>query len=203
MKRKIFTITAMAASLFIGTAMASAQSGNQMKSGSTTKSGSMSGSGAVMVGGAPMYPSRTIAQNASKARNLTTLVTAVKAAGLVDTLAGKGPFTVFAPTNKAFDKLPKGTVKAVLKPSNKSKLTTILTYHVVPGRLTAADLMQKIRKNGGPVNLKTVEGETLTVRMDDGHLVLIDRKGGGADITTPDVMQSNGVVHVIDSVLMP
>ena len=118
-------------------------------------------------------------------------------------MSGKGPFTVFAPTNKAFDKLPKGTVKTLVEPSNKDKLTKILTYHVVPGKLTAADLRRMIKKDGGAANLKTVEGETLTVRMDRGHLVVLDRKGGGADITKADVMQSNGNVHVIDSVLMP
>lgn len=252
MKQRFFTITAMAASLLMGTAMmASAQSDNQMngqmksgsdqmqsggtmnsdsngamKSNGSMKSGDMksgssmnsdgssmkSGSSmnsdsgmknAVMVGGAPMYPSKTIVENASQAKNLTTLVKAVKAAGLVDTLSGKGPFTVFAPTNKAFGKLPEGTVSKLMEPSMKAKLKEILTYHVVPGKLTAADLKQKIKENGGPVNLTTVEGEVLTVRMDNGRLVLIDKKGGGADITTPDVMQSNGVVHVINAVLMP
>jgi len=157
----------------------------------------------VMVGGAPMYASKTIAENAPKAPNLTTLVAAVKAAGLVDTLASKGPFTVFAPTNRAFDKLPKGTVATLVKPENKAKLTGILTYHVVAGDYSAARLMREAKAGGGEVHLKTVEGEPLTVKLDGRKLVVIDRAGHGATIQTPDVKQSNGVVHVIGSVLMP
>lgn len=207
MKHSAFVITAMTASLLVGTAaMASAQSSNQMNSSNSMKSGNMMNSNSnmnanvPMVGGAPMYPNKTIVQNASQAKNLTTLVAAVKAAGLVDTLSGKGPFTVFAPTNKAFNKLPKGTVQTLLKPENKTELQKILKYHVVPGKL---NLMQKVQRSGGSVNLTTAEGQVVTVRMDKGHLVVIDKKGGGADIVSKPVPQSNGVVYVIDSVLMP
>ncbi|MBB3949131.1 fasciclin domain-containing protein [Aureimonas jatrophae] len=157
----------------------------------------------VMVGGAPMYANKTIAQNAPEAPNLTTLVAAVKAAGLVDTLGSKGPFTVFAPTNRAFEKLPKGTVETLVKPENKKTLTNILTYHVVAGDYTAARLMREARRNGGEVHLKTVEGAPLTVKMQGKRLVVIDQSGKGATIQTPDVKQANGVVHVIGSVLMP
>ncbi len=156
-----------------------------------------------VVGGAPMAPSKTIVENASKASNLTTLVAAVKAAGLVDTLSGPGPFTVFAPTNAAFEKLPAGTVDKLVQPDMKPTLTKILTYHVVAGKLTAADLAKEIKANGGSDNLKTVEGGTLTAKMDGDKIVLIDEKGGGATVEIADVLQSNGVVHVIDSVLMP
>ena len=156
-----------------------------------------------MVGGAPMSPSKTIVENASKASNLTTLVAAVKAAALVDTLSGPGPFTVFAPTNAAFAKLPAGTVDKLVQPDMKATLTKILTYHVVAGKMTAADLMKQVKSMGGMANLKTVEGGTLTAKMDGDKLVLIDEKGGGATVEIADVMQSNGVVHVIDSVLMP
>lgn len=156
-----------------------------------------------MVGGAPMYADKPIAVNASHAKNLTTLVAAVKAAGLVDTLASPGPFTVFAPTNAAFAKLPKGTVETLLKPENVDKLKAILTYHVVPGTLTAADLMSQIKDGGGKAELKTVEGEPLTVMMAGKDLTVTDAKGGVAHVTTGNVMQSNGVVHVIDKVLLP
>ncbi|MDP4027245.1 fasciclin domain-containing protein [Methylobacterium sp. NEAU 140] len=156
-----------------------------------------------MVGGAPMMASKTIVENASKANNLTTLVSAVKEAGLVETLNGKGPFTVFAPTNAAFEKLPKGTVDKLMKPDMKPELKKILTYHVVPGKLDAKELMAKAKAGGADANLKTVEGEVLTVKMDGNKLALIDAKGGGAMVEQADVNQSNGVVHVIDSVLMP
>nr|WP_210248415.1 fasciclin domain-containing protein [Methylobacterium sp. WL103] len=158
---------------------------------------------APMVGGAPMMADKTIVENASKASNLTTLVAAVKAAGLADTLSGKGPFTVFAPTNAAFAKLPAGTVDTLLKPDMKKTLTGVLTYHVVPGKLDAKDLMAKAKMGGTEANLKTVEGQVLTVKMDGDRLALIDQKGGGAFVEQADVFQSNGVVHVIDSVLMP
>ena len=164
---------------------------------------SANAAGEPMVGGAPMYPSKTIVENASQAKTLTTLVAAVKAAGLVDTLSGPGPFTVFAPTNAAFDKLPAGTVEKLTQPDMKATLSKILTYHVVAGKITAEDLKKEIKSMGGSDNLKTVEGGTLTAKMDGDKIVLIDEKGGGAAIETPDVMQSNGVVHVIDSVLMP
>ena len=156
-----------------------------------------------MVGGAAMYPSKTIVQNASKANNLTTLVAAVKAAGLVDTLSGTGPFTVFAPTNDAFAALPSGTVDTLLKPENKAKLTQILTYHVVPGRLTARQLKADVRKGGGTAELATVEGGKLTVTDAGGMLMIADAAGNKAEVTTANVAQSNGMVHVIDHVLMP
>ena len=157
----------------------------------------------VMVGGAEMYPTRTIVQNAINSEDHTTLVAAVKAAGLVDTLNGAGPFTVFAPTNAAFSKLPAGTVDTLVKPENKAQLTKILTYHVVPGNYSSAQLMADARKHGGKATLKTVEGESLTVALHDGKLWVIDAKGGKAGISVADVGQSNGVIHVIDTVLMP
>jgi uncharacterized surface protein with fasciclin (FAS1) repeats len=157
----------------------------------------------VTVGGAPMFPSKNIVQNAVNSKDHTTLVAAVKAAGLVDTLSGKGPFTVFAPTNDAFAKLPAGTVDTLLKPENKNQLTKVLTYHVVPGRLTAGDLMASAQKDGGKTVLKTAEGEELTVEFKDGVLWVTDAKGGSAKITIQNVVQSNGVIHVIDTVLLP
>ena len=157
----------------------------------------------VTVGGAPMYPSRTIVQNAVNSKDHTTLVAAVKAAGLVDTLQQPGPFTVFAPTNAAFGKLPKGTVDTLLKPENKSKLTGVLTYHVVPGRMTAQDLMTAVEQGRGRAMLKTAEGETLTVTRKGKNLMVTDGKGRTARVTIPDVLQSNGVIHVVDSVLLP
>lgn len=157
----------------------------------------------VMVGGAEMFPSKNIIQNAVNSKDHTTLVAAVKAAGLVDTLSGKGPFTVFAPTNAAFDKLPKDTVPTLLKPENKDMLTGILTYHVVAGKLSAADLAAKAKENGGKVELKTVAGGTITVMGEGGGWVVVDAKGGKSKITIADVNQSNGVIHVIDTVAMP
>ncbi|HXG77977.1 MAG TPA: fasciclin domain-containing protein [Methyloceanibacter sp.] len=157
----------------------------------------------VMVGGAPMYPSKNIIQNAVNSKDHTTLVAAVKAAGLVETLQGKGPFTVFAPVNDAFAKLPAGTVDTLLKPENKDQLTKVLTYHVLPGRLTAKDLMAAAEKGGGKAMFKTVEGEDLTVQIKDGALWVWDAKGNAAKITIKNVMQSNGVIHVIDTVLLP
>lgn len=156
-----------------------------------------------MVGGAAMYPNKTIVENASAASNLSTLVAAVKAAGLVDTLSGAGPFTVFAPTNAAFGKLPAGTVDTLVKPENKAALTKILTYHVVAGRMTAADIAAKAQASGGTATLTTVQGQTLTVGKSGMGWAVTDAKGGKAMISTADVMQSNGVVHVVDSVLMP
>jgi uncharacterized surface protein with fasciclin (FAS1) repeats len=158
----------------------------------------------VMVGGAEMFPSKNIIQNAMNSKDHTTLVTAVKAAGLVDTLSGKGPFTVFAPTNAAFDKLPPGTVDTLLKPENKDKLAGILTYHVVSGKLTGEELAAMVDKMGGKAELKTVNGEQLTVkRVGEKHLAVYDPAGRGARITIADVMQSNGVIHVIDTVGQP
>lgn len=155
------------------------------------------------VGGAAMYPAKTIAENASAAPNLTTLVAAVKAAGLVDTLASPGPFTVFAPTNDAFAKLPAGTVETLVKPENKGTLTSILTYHVVAGRLTSKDIVKAIKAGGGIATLDTVAGGKLTAKLVGKDVIVTDAKGGMSKVTTVDVMQSNGVVHVIDSVLLP
>lgn len=155
------------------------------------------------VGGAAMLPTKTIVENASAANNLTTLVTAVKAADLVDTLSGPGPFTVFAPTNAAFAKLPAGTLDTLTRPENKSQLSNILTYHVVSGRMTAKDIAAAIKAGGGTATLTTVQGEPLTAKMTGGRLMLTDAKGGMSMVSTKDVMQSNGVVHVIDTVLMP
>ena len=157
----------------------------------------------VKVGGAPMLSNRTIVQNAVKSADHTTLVAAVKAAGLVDTLSGKGPFTVFAPTNAAFAKLPAGTVDTLLKPENRPMLTGVLTYHVVPGRISAADLMTRIRAGGGKARLKTVQGGTLTASMMGKTVMITDAKGGMAHVTIGDVMQSNGVIHVTDAVSIP
>ena len=150
----------------------------------------------VMVGGAAMFPSKNIIQNAVNSKDHTTLVAAVKAAGLVGTLEGKGPFTVFAPTNTAFGKHPAGTVDSLVKPENKATLTKILTYHVVPGRLEASDLTD------GKM-LKTAEGEELTVKKDGGKTWIVDAKGGTSMVTISNVHQSNGVIHVVDTVLMP
>lgn len=156
-----------------------------------------------MVGGAAMYPNRNIVQNAVNSKDHTTLVAAVKAAGLVDTLSGPGPFTVFAPTNGAFAKLPAGTVETLVKPESKATLTKILTYHVVPGRITAQQIAALAAKHGGTATLKTVEGESLNFRKSGGGWQVVDAKGGSARITIPNVMQSNGVIHVVDTVLMP
>jgi uncharacterized surface protein with fasciclin (FAS1) repeats len=150
----------------------------------------------VTVGGAPMFPSKNIIENAVNSKDHTTLVAAVKAAGLVETLQGAGPFTVFAPTNAAFGKLPAGTVETLLKPENKGTLTGILTYHVVPGKLAAADL-----KDGA--KLKTVAGGELTVKSAGGKVSLTDAKGGTSNVTIANVFQSNGVIHVVDTVLLP
>jgi uncharacterized surface protein with fasciclin (FAS1) repeats len=163
----------------------------------------MAASTPVEVGGAPMYPDKTIAENAPNASNLTTLVAAVKAAGLVETLGGEGPFTVFAPDNAAFEKLPAGTVDELVKPENKEKLTQILTYHVVPAAATSETAMQMIKDDGGKHAVKTVEGEELTLAMNGDKLTVTDAKGNVATVTQADVMQKNGVVHVIDTVLMP
>jgi len=158
----------------------------------------------VTVGGAPMYPSKNIIQNAVNSKDHTTLVAAVKAAGLVDTLSGPGPFTVFAPTNAAFAKLPAGTVDTLLKPENKATLTKVLTYHVVAGRMTAVNLMKAVKDGEGEAHLKTVAGADLVVKQaGPGKLSIADAKGDVATVTIPDVLQSNGVIHVIDTVLLP
>src|SRR5437764_5116792 len=156
----------------------------------------LSGEKTVMVGGAAMFPSKNIVQNAVNSKDHTTLVAAVKAAGLVNTLESKGPFTVFAPTNAAFGKLPAGTVDNLVKPENKATLSKILTYHVVAGKLAASDLTEGKQ-------LKTVEGEQLTIKKSDGKVMIIDSKGNSSIVTIPNVNQSNGVIHVVDTVLMP
>src|ERR1051325_6683109 len=156
-----------------------------------------------MVGGAAMYRTKNIVENAMNSADHTTLVAAVKAAGLVDTLQGKGPFTVFAPTNAAFDKLPAGTVDTLLKPENKGMLTNILTYRVLAGRFDSKTIVAKIKAGKGKAWLKTVNGGTLTAWMDGDSIILADEKGGQSTVTIADVFQSNGVIHVVDSVLLP
>ncbi len=157
-----------------------------------------------VVGGKEMYPTKNIIENAVNSADHTTLVAAVKAAGLVETLQGAGPFTVFAPTNEAFNKLPPGTVETLLKPENKETLTKVLTYHVVAGKWSAADLKKKIKEGKGTAELTTVEGGKLWASLHDGqHIMLKDEKGGTALVTIPNVFQSNGVIHVIDTVVMP
>jgi uncharacterized surface protein with fasciclin (FAS1) repeats len=170
----------------------------------TIQSASAQKAKTVMVGGAPMYPTKNIVENAVNSKDHTTLVAAVKAAGLVETLQGPGPFTVFAPTNEAFAALPAGTVESLVKPENKETLTKILTYHVVAGRMTSADLMKAIKAGGGTTTLKTVSGGTLTAMMKSAKAIeLKDEKGGVSTVTIADVMQSNGVIHVVNKVLMP
>lgn len=155
------------------------------------------------VGGAAMYPTKNIIENAVNSPEHTTLVAAVKAAGLVDTLSGPGPFTVFAPTNAAFAKLPAGTVETLLRPENKAALQSVLTYHVVAGRITAADLMAMISAGGGQALLTTVQGGRLVARMQGNRIILIDAKGRTSHVTQANVIQSNGVIHVTDAVSLP
>jgi uncharacterized surface protein with fasciclin (FAS1) repeats len=157
----------------------------------------------MMVGGAGMYPSKNIIENAVNSKDHTTLVAAVKAAGLVETLQSAGPFTVFAPTNEAFNKLPAGTVETLLKPENKGKLTAVLTYHVIAGKINSSALMGLIKKNGGTFKAKTVQGGQLTFMMKGKDIMIKDEKGGMSKVTIKDVNQSNGVIHVIDTVLLP
>ncbi len=187
MRKFLFMMLAAAATLTATAARANAQ-----------------GNSNPMVGGAPMYRTKNIVENAMNSADHTTLVAAVKAAGLVGTLQGKGPFTVFAPTNAAFEKLPAGTVETLVRPENKETLTKILTYHVVAGKYDSKKLTQLIRKGGGQAALKTVSGGTLTARMNGaGGITLADEKGGTSNVTIADVYQSNGVIHVIDTVVMP
>jgi uncharacterized surface protein with fasciclin (FAS1) repeats len=157
----------------------------------------------VMVGGAAMYPTKNIVENAVNSKDHTTLVAVVKAAGLVETLQSKGPFTVFAPTNAAFDKLPKGTVETLLKPENLKMLQTILTYHVVAGKMNASDIAKAIKMGNGKATLKTVSGGTLTAWMKGKELYISDENRNKAKVTIADVNQSNGVIHVIDAVVLP
>jgi uncharacterized surface protein with fasciclin (FAS1) repeats len=182
MKRSTFGSIALACALSLSAVVAQAQ---------------------VVVGGAPMYSNKDIIDNAVNSKDHTTLVAAVKAGGLVETLKGPGPFTVFAPTNEAFAALPAGTVDTLLKPENKPTLVKILTYHVVAGRHDAADLKAMAAANGGKAVLKTVQGEDLTVMATAGGVTVTDAKGGVANVTIADVFQSNGVIHVVDKVLMP
>ncbi len=184
-------------------AMNSNMMNSNMMNSNMMNSNMMSNSENPMVGGAPMLATKDIIDNAVNSKDHTILVAAVKEAGLVDTLKGAGPFTVFAPTNEAFEKLPAGTVDTLLKPENKDKLKKILTYHVVSGKEDAASLAKKIEAGNGKAMLKTVEGEDLTVSMDGKDVIVTDAKGGKAKVTIPNVMQSNGVIHVVDTVLMP
>ncbi|ABE37723.1 fasciclin domain-containing protein [Rhodopseudomonas pseudopalustris] len=193
MSKRIAYLSAAALSALALTATAMAPANAEDKKMMKSE---MSGEKTVMVGGAPMYPSKNIVENAVNSKDHSTLVAAVKAAGLVKTLEGKGPFTVFAPTNAAFGKLPAGTVDTLVKPESKATLTKILTYHVVPGKLAAADLTDGKK-------LTTVEGATLTVKRSGDQVMLVDAKGGSSTVTIPNVNQSNGVIHVVDTVLMP
>ncbi len=169
----------------------------------TTMHHAMPATGNPMVGGAAMYPTKNIIENAVNSKDHTTLVAAVKAAGLVETLSGPGPFTVFAPTNAAFARLPVGTVDTLLLPENKGTLTTVLTYHVVAGKVTSGQLIKMINAGHGKAVLTTVAGEKLTAKKMGKNIVLVDAKGGVATVTTANVMQSNGVIHVINRVLLP
>lgn len=191
MKSKIFTAALFSIALLAGSTTIFAQS--KMMNDEKT----------VMVGGAEMYPSKNIVENAVNSKDHTTLVAAVKAADLVETLQSEGSFTVFAPTNAGFDKLPKGTVETLLMSENKAKLQSILTYHVVAGKQSAAQIMKDIKKGNGKATYKTVSGGTLTAMMKGKKVMIMDENGGMATITIADVNQSNGVIHVIDSVVLP
>jgi uncharacterized surface protein with fasciclin (FAS1) repeats len=180
-----FAVMATAASVNVSAQMAEKSDGNPM------------------VGGAAMYKNKNIIENAVNSKDHTTLVAAVKAAGLVETLSGKGPFTVFAPVNSAFDKLPAGTVDTLLKPENKAMLTKVLTYHVVAGKMDSKAIAKAIKNGGGKAELTTVSGGKLTAAMEGSSLVLTDEKGGKSTVTIADVKQSNGVIHVVDSVVLP
>lgn len=188
----------IAAALMLGASLpACSTMGDDMGTEASASTRSM-----VTVGGAPMYASRNIIQNAVNSPDHKTLVAAVKAADLVDTLSGAGPFTVFAPTDSAFARVPQSTVQMLLRPENKAMLQSVLTYHVVPGRLTGADLGQLIRDGGGTARLTTAQGGILTARMSGSDIVIVDAKGGVATVTQADVMQSNGVIHVTNRVSM-
>lgn len=191
MKSKIFTAVVICFAMLSGLSSVYAQ-GQMAKKEKT-----------VTVGGAPMYPSKNIVENAINSKDHTTLVAAVKAAGLVETLQSDGPFTVFAPTNAAFNKLPEGTVETLLKPENKDKLTSILTYHVVAGRKNAKDIVKDIKKGKGQATYKTVSGGTLTAKLKGKSVIIVDENGNSATVTIADVNQSNGVIHVTDSVSIP
>ncbi len=194
MKKLVFAFFLMVMTASFGASSISAQ---EMKGDKMMKSDNP------MVGGAAMYKNKNIVENAVNSKDHTTLVAAVKAAGLVETLQGNGPFTVFAPTNAAFDMLPAGTVDTLVKPENKATLTKILTYHVVAGNMDSKKIMKAIKKGNGKATFKTVAGGTLTASMDGNALVLTDEKGGTSRVTIANVKQSNGVIHVVDTVLMP
>ncbi len=179
------TLTAAAASIFIAATAGSVIAANPM------------------VGGAPMYANKNIVENAINSKDHTTLVAAVKAAGLVDTLEGSGPFTVFAPVNRGFEKLPAGTVDTLLKPENKDMLVKVLTAHVVAGKISGKTLMARIKANGGSYNMSTVSGDALTAKMRGKSIYIYDESGGASRITISDVNQSNGVIHVVNNVLVP
>ena len=196
----------LALALLSALALSACMGHSDMRADAPMASSSMSSGAAMqdpMVGGAAMYPSKDIIDNAVNSKDHTTLVAAVKAAGLVDTLKGAGPFTVFAPTNEAFAALPAGTVDTLLKPESKPALTKVLTYHVVAGRMDSAALMKAIDAGGGKATLKTVSGGTLTATRSGSTIMLTDESGGMAHVTIPDVVQSNGVIHVVDKVLLP
>ncbi|EAS20569.1 secreted and surface protein containing fasciclin-like repeats [Flavobacteria bacterium BBFL7] len=189
-KSNFLSLVLVAVALFIG-------------QNSIAQDGMMKKEKTVMVGGADMYPSKNIVENAVNSKDHTTLVAAVKAADLLETLSSEGPFTVFAPTNAAFDALPAGTVDTLLKPENKKALSGVLTYHVVAGKYSAADVIALIKKNNGKAVVKTVAGAELTLTLNDGKVVITDANGGTATVTIADVNQSNGVIHVVDAVLLP
>ncbi|AQR62597.1 beta-Ig-H3/fasciclin [Brevundimonas sp. LM2] len=204
MNTRILTLTVASAAL-LGLAACNSGAETEAPAAPATETAAMAPATTdPVVGGASMSPNDTIVTNAAKASNLTTLVSAVQAAGLAETLSGTGPFTVFAPDNAAFEKIPVATRESLMAPAGKADLTEILTYHVVPGRLTAADLATQAQANNGKVELTTVEGDALTVAVNaDGSVTLTDEKGGTSRVTQADVLQSNGVVHVIDTVVMP
>ncbi len=195
MKKLVFAFFLLAMTASFGINSVSAQ---DMKDDKMMKS-----DGNPMVGGAAMYKNKNIVENAMNSKDHTTLVAAVKAAGLVETLQGKGPFTVFAPVNSAFDALPAGTVDTLLKPENKAMLTKVLTYHVVAGNMDSKKIAKAIKKGNGKAMFKTVAGGMLTASMNGSTLVLTDEKGGMSKVTIADVKQSNGVIHVVDTILMP
>lgn len=196
-------LATLGAAVLLTTASAAVMAQATMGTSATANAGGVAAGASVMVGGAPMLPTKDIIDNAVNSKDHTTLVAAVKAAGLVDTLKGPGPFTVFAPTNAAFAALPAGTVDNLLKPENKAALSGVLTYHVVAGKLDAAALTQKIADGKGSATLKTVAGGTLTAKAAGGKVTVTDEKGGTATVTIANVYQSNGVIHVVDKVLLP
>lgn len=204
MRRLMATATVVAIGLTIGLAGHSNAASHATAAGKGSAAGSGSGSPPpVTVGGAPMFATKNIIQNAVNSKDHTTLVAAVKAAGLVETLSGAGPFTVFAPTNAAFAKLPKGTVETLLKPENKAQLTKVLTSHVVSANALSSVVKKMVKDGGGKHTVKTVSGASLVLRSDGNNVTVTDENGGVARVTIADVRQSNGVIHVVDKVLLP